>query len=204
MTRSEIDAFFASLPSNAVYGLCDETLLERSGLSFETYAALCRRENVSLIQYRSKDQNTERVGERLEKLRKLWEGVLLINDHWALRSLCDGVHVGQEDISRFGSDPAAASAALRDAVGPDCILGLSTHNAEEIAAANAYPIDYIGLGAFRTTRTKSDAAVLGTDLDMLASTSVHPVAAIGGVGFNDRFEHARMRVMGSALMAKAQ
>lgn len=204
MTRGEIDAFFASLPSNAIYGLCDETLLERHLLSLEAYVDLCRREHVSLIQYRNKDQDVARVAKRLENLRNLWDGVLLINDHWTLCPLCDGVHIGQEDLSCFCCDRFAAADALRDAVGPDCILGLSTHNAAEIVAANTYPIDYIGLGAYRATGTKRDAAVLGTDMDTLASSSIHPVAAIGGVGFDDRFEQVRMRVMGSALMERAK
>ena len=200
MTRSEINAFFVSLPSDAVYGLCDRTLLDTYSLTPETYADLCRKLGVKLIQYRSKTETADAVAEELKRLRSAWEGVLIVNDHWRLHALCDGVHVGQDDLLTFGEDPCEAAAALRAAVGSDCILGLSTHNAREIETANLLPLDYIGLGAFRATGTKDDAAVLGTDLDTLAAASVHPVAAIGGVGFDDRFEHARMRVMGSALM----
>ena len=202
MTRSEIDAFFAALPSNALYGLCDQDLLEAHNLSLQTYVDRCRALGVSLIQYRSKAADLAVAAERLAALRALWEGVLIVNDHWRLHTLCDGLHVGQEDLLAFGGGPSAA-VALREAVGPDCIIGLSTHNAAEIATANLLPVDYIGLGAFRATGTKADAEVLGTDLDALAAASRHPVAAIGGVGFGDRFAHARMRVMGRALMGEA-
>ena len=202
MTRSEIEAFFTALPSNAVYALCDQGLLEGSALSLEEYAALCRREGVSLIQYRNKHDEDARVSEQLRRLRGAWEGVLIINDRWRLHTLCDGVHVGQEDLSAFGTTPEAGAAALRGHLGPGCIIGLSTHNLREIENANRLPVDYIGLGAYRATGTKSDAAVLGEALDTLAAASRHPVAAIGGVGFEDRFEYARMRVMGSALMQR--
>jgi len=203
MTRSEIDRFFTSLPSNALYALCDRALLDSYSLTFEPYVEACRRLNVSLIQYRDKETDTETVRERLETLRALWDGVLIINDRWQLHVLCDGVHVGQDDLRRFGTDTFSAASALREKVGSDCVLGLSTHNAAEIEAANGLPVDYIGLGAFRATGTKSDAAVLGGDLDSLAAASLHPVAAIGGVGFGDRFEYARMRVMGSAIVKEA-
>jgi len=203
MTRTEIDAFFAGLRPDAVYGLCDQALLDTGDITLKAYTDLCRRESVALIQYRCKDADPLHVRAQLTALRGLWEGVLVINDHWQLHPLCDGVHIGQDDLSAFGKDAENAAAALRDIVGPDCIIGLSTHNAAEIATANRLPVDYIGLGAFRATGTKEDANVLGEDLDTLAAASRHPVAAIGGIRFEDRFEHARMRVMGSALMRKA-
>ncbi|WP_345973552.1 thiamine phosphate synthase [Sulfurimonas diazotrophicus] len=204
MTRSEIDAFFTSLPSNALYALCDQALLDSHALELEPYVEACRRLDVSLIQYRNKAAETDAVTAALERLRGLWDGMLIINDRWQLHALCDGVHVGQDDLLGFGADAAAAAQSLRGEVGGDCVIGLSTHNATEIATANTLGIDYIGLGAFRATGTKTDAAVLGEDLDTLAAASVHPVAAIGGVGFEDRFTHARMRVMGSAIIAEAQ
>ncbi|WP_345986596.1 thiamine phosphate synthase [Sulfurimonas sp. HSL-1656] len=203
MTRSEIETFFSTLPSNAIYALCDQALLDSHALALEPFVDACRRLDVAVIQYRNKDSDTETVKANLERLRGLWDGMLIINDRWQLHALCDGVHVGQDDLRGFGEDAAAACAALRGEVGSACAIGLSTHNAEEIAAANGLGIDYIGLGAFRATGTKTDAAVLGEDLDMLASASVHPVAAIGGVGLDDRFAHARMRVMGSAIVREA-
>src|SRR5699024_4969363 len=58
-----------------------------------------------------------------------------------------GVHVGQEDI------PVAA---VRELLGPDAIIGLTTGTADLIRQANAYAdmLDYVGAGPFRPTPTK--------------------------------------------------
>ena len=61
-------------------------------------------------------------------------------------------------------------------------------------------INYIGLGAYRATSTKSDAQVLGESLDTLASFSKYPVGAIGGVKINDTFLHVTYHVIGSGLL----
>ena len=65
--------------------------------------------------------------------------------------------------------------------------------------ANLLDLDYIGLGAYRATNTKEDAAPLQEQLDDLAALSKHPVAAIGGVRFDDMFENVSYRVISSAL-----
>lgn len=200
MTRSEIAAFFGSLGPNALYALCDQSLLDTYNLSLEHYVERCRRHGASLIQYRNKDADAAEVENTLLQLRSLWDGVLIINDHWQLARLCDGIHVGQEDLTRFGSSPKLAAVQLREKVGNDSIIGLSTHSVEEIGIANTLPIDYVGLGAYRSTQTKTDAQyLLGERLESIAAHSLHPVAAIGGIGFADRFERVAMRVMGSAL-----
>lgn len=200
MTRSEIAAFFSSLGPNALYALCDQSLLDAYDVSFESYVARCRHYGAELIQYRNKNADDAAAEKALMTLRRLWDGVLIMNDRWELHTLCDGIHVGQEDLLRFGTTPERAAETLRGRAGDDCIIGLSTHNPAEIAVANTLRIDYIGLGAYRATPTKTDALVLGDRLESVASRSVHPVAAIGGIGFDDRFERVAMRVMGSALL----
>lgn len=202
MRRSEIGAFFKALPPNSLYALCDQSLLDQFDCALEAYADRCRGLGAALIQYRNKSRDMDAIAEQLQRLRMLWDGPLLVNDHWRLASLCDGVHVGQEDLAAFSEVFTDAAEQLRNAVGEDAIVGLSTRNAHEIAVANTLPLDYIGLGAYRVTGTKSNTVVLGERLDTLASTSVHPVAAIGGIGFEDCFEHAAMRVMGSALLKR--
>ncbi|MDP3292748.1 MAG: thiamine phosphate synthase, partial [Sulfuricurvum sp.] len=97
-------------------------------------------------------------------------------------------------------DPSRAIKILKMAIGEDKIIGLSTHNAAEIDIANTLDINYIGLGAYRTTSTKSEAKVLGERLDEIAAHSKHPVAAIGGVKMDDTFQHVTYRVVGSGLL----
>lgn len=153
-----------------------------------------------MLQYRNKSGDTTLIAARLEALRPLFGGRLIVNDHPQLAKLCDGVHVGQEDLMRYGADPKEAVRKLRETVGGNRWIGLSTHNAEEIETANALDIDYIGLGACRATSTKSDANVLGCEkIARLAATSIHPVAVIGGVRPDDVVENVTWLVIGSAL-----
>ena len=203
MTRAEADAFFHSLPDNTVYALCDQALLDAFEMGIDEYVRRCSVLGVSLIQYRNKSAPDTVVASRLRQLRDTWEGMLIVNDRWHLCKWCDGVHLGQEDLYAIDASAAKAISWLKTRIGEDAVIGLSTHNAEEITIADGLPLDYIGLGAYRRTGTKRDARVLGSALDELASKSRHPVAAIGGVTFTDRFEHARMRVMGRAIFEKA-
>jgi len=79
-------------------------------------------------------------------------------------------------------------------------LGLSTHNKEEIIEANILDLDYIGLGAYRATHTKSEANVGGIALIKAAKDSIHPVGMIGGVTLKDEFEEPiYYKVIGSGL-----
>ncbi|HEV8254626.1 MAG TPA: thiamine phosphate synthase, partial [Vicinamibacteria bacterium] len=86
----------------------------------------------------------------------------------------DGVHVGQDDL-----DPADA----RHLLGPDALIGVSTHDPRQLAAAAAAPVDYVAVGPIFPTRSKSAAdPVVGLDLlrQARAMTS-RPLVAIGGI-----------------------
>ncbi len=183
-----------------LYALCDQESLDRRGISLEAFVSLCKKHDAEIIQYRNKSGDTHVVKKQLIALRKLWNRFLIINDSVDLALFCDGVHLGQEDLLAIDPDPARALKALKASIGHDKIVGLSTHNAEEIAAANALELNYIGLGALRATQTKEVDNILGPRLDTLAAESLHPVAAIGGVRFDDRFLHVTYHVIGSGLL----
>ena len=183
-----------------LYALCDQGLLEREGVSLETFVTICRSKNAEIIQYRNKYDEIEHVKKQLILLRKLWDGFLIINDRYELAPYCDGVHIGQEDLDAIDPEPTRALKALKTAIGTDKIVGLSTHSAAEIEQANTLDLNYIGLGAYRSTGTKAVEQILGQKLDHLAAASKHPVAAIGGVTFDDRFEHVTYHVIGSGLL----
>ncbi len=183
-----------------LYALLDERSLRRHGWSLERFVARASSLGAEIIQYRSKEGSRRDVEKRLETLAGLFEGRVIVNDYPELASLCDGVHVGQEDLQRYGESPAQAVSNLRDMVGVERWIGLSTHNEREIAVANTLPVDYIGLGACRSTSTKEDAGVLGLKrVSELALLSVHPVAAIGGVRLEDEIANVTYAVIGSAL-----
>ncbi len=186
----------------AVYALIDADLLKRHALSPEQVGRFLESEKIPIAQYRDKSASDEAVAEALEALRRSYHGTLIVNDRIDLVSLADGLHLGQEDLTAVAPDPSEAVSRVRERIG-EKILGLSTHNLSEIETANALDLDYIGLGAYRSTSTKSDAVVRGEELLSIARHSRHPVAIIGGVRWEDRFAPPiRYKVLGSALMER--
>ena len=101
---------------------------------------------------------------------------LIINDRCdlALAVKADGVHLGQEDL------PLADARRL---LGPDAIIGLSTHNPEQVRAAAALQPDYIGFGPIFGTTTKADHdPVVGLEgLCTARGLTTLPMFAIGGI-----------------------
>ena len=181
------------------YALIDAALLERYAVDLEEFAEYLNREGVGIAQYRDKQGNDEAVAHALEEIRKHYEGTLIVNDRMALIDLADGLHLGQEDLAAVDSRPEIAVTKIRERIG-DKMLGLSTHNLEEIETANTLDLDYIGLGAYRETSTKAVSSIGGDALVELAARSRHPVAIIGGVRREDTFpETITWKVLGSAL-----
>jgi thiamine-phosphate pyrophosphorylase len=103
-------------------------------------------------------------------------GVLLIvNDrpHVAVKAGADGVHVGQKDM------PAEQ---VRRVLGPDGLIGLSTHSPAELQAADPELVDYIGVGPVHVTPTKPGRPAVGLVLVRHAAAHARvPFFAIGGI-----------------------
>src|SRR5688500_537918 len=104
----------------------------------------------SMIELRDREQPDhviERSAQTFRRLADTFGALFIVNDDpYLARSLeADGVHVGQEDIS-----PAEA----REILGPEAIIGLSTHDHEQIEAAHRQPVDYISVGPIWETPTK--------------------------------------------------
>ena len=182
-----------------LYALCDAQMLQKRGVSLEAFVSLAKEKGAEVIQYRDKESDINAIKPALITLRSLYDGFLIINDHYALSHFCDGVHLGQEDLYNIDSNPQRAIKILKEVIGGDKIIGLSTHNLEEITIANTLELNYIGLGAYRASSTKDVEVVLGDRLDLLAKNSKHYVAAIGGVKMSDTFNHVRYHVIGSGL-----
>lgn len=184
-----------------LYALCDQELLDKKGLLLEDFIEIAKQKNAEILQYRNKSADIAFIKQQLIKIRKMYDGFLIVNDAYELIELCDGVHVGQEDLRAIDKDIFAAVKILREVVGKDKIIGISTHNEEEVLQANKMDLNYIGLGAYRDTTTKSDVnTLLGDKLDKIASLSRHYVAAIGGVRESDTFVHVTYHVIGSGLI----
>ena len=102
---------------------------------------------------------------------------LVVNDRADLAMLvASGLHVGQRDLP-----PSAA----RYLLGPDALLGLSTHNAAQIEQAEqtGVAIDYLALGPMYPTRSKENPdPVVGLELlRRWRPLTPRPLVAIGGI-----------------------
>ena len=183
-----------------LYALCDQELLDSHDISLEEFVRVAKSHSAEIIQYRSKKSDMAFKKIQLIKIRKLFDGFLIINDSYELVEFCDGVHLGQEDLKSIDSDIYKAAKIIRSAIGTDKILGISTHNEDEVLMTNEMDLNYIGLGAYRTTSTINVSVVLGDKLDKIALISKHPVGAIGGVKQSDSFTNVTYHVIGSGLL----
>ena len=183
-----------------IYALVDKETLRSKKVSLsELLQHLKTFPNIPILQYRNKSgTEVEKIFD-LRMIRKHYEGTLILNDSIELIAYADGLHVGQEDLRRQSADLKEAVRLIREKIG-DKLLGLSTHNKAEILEANTLDLDYIGLGAYRATNTKSEANVGGKALIEAAVYSKHPVGMIGGVRLDDEFEAPVVyNVIGSGL-----
>ncbi|MBP1976475.1 thiamine phosphate synthase [Cohnella thailandensis] len=131
-----------------------------------------------LVQLRDKDAPARELLEKARALRELTRryGVpLIVNDHpeVALAADADGVHLGQED---------APIAAARELLGPDRLIGISTHSIEQARAAERAGADYIGVGPVFPTATKPGRTAVTTSFVAEAAAEIRiPFFAIGGI-----------------------
>lgn len=125
---------------------------------------------------------------------------VLVNDRVdvaaSLRELgLAGVHLGQDDFL-----PSLA----REQLGPDALIGLSTHSPAQVARAEDEPVDYLGFGPFRATATKGYARGLGPEACWLAQeASPRPVFPIGGIDLTNigELERVSRAAVGSAILS---
>jgi thiamine-phosphate pyrophosphorylase len=133
---------------------------------------------VQVVQLREKNLGDEELVAVAHATRALCErlgALLIVNDRpWvAAEAGADGVHVGQEDM------PVAE---VRELVGEDMLIGLSTHSPAEIDAVDGQLVDYIGVGPIHETPTKPGRPAVGLELIRYAAEHAPvPFFAIGGL-----------------------
>ena len=182
-----------------IYALVDKETLLQKGVSLLSHLEHLKSFDIPILQYSNKNGSLEEKKADLLLIREHYHGILIVNDAIELIEFADGLHIGQEDIREYDQDLLNAVAKVRERIGKKQ-LGLSTHNLAEIEEANMLDLDYIGLGAFRVTKTKSEANVGGKELLEVAKLSKHPVGIIGGVKIEDEFEEPIIyKVIGSDL-----
>lgn len=175
MNRQEAMECFKAFP---IYGITAEGMSAGRN-SIEVVEAMLQA-GIRFVQYREKEKSGLERYEQCLAIRELtrkYDAAMIIDDFvdLAIAVDADGVHIGQEDL------PVKAVRAL---LGPDKVIGLSTHEPAQLQQANelAEYLDYVGVGPVYATQTKKTAQPVG--LEYVAHAVQHsrlPFVAIGGI-----------------------
>jgi thiamine-phosphate pyrophosphorylase len=158
------------LRSARLYLVCDERPDE--------FLATVLGAGVDIVQLRMKDASDEAIvatGQRFARAAAAHGALFVLNDRPDLvaAAAADGVHVGQDDM---------AVSAARAIVGPDRLIGLSTHSPAQVDRAADVDVDYIGVGPVHATPTKPGRPAVGLELvGYAAAHAAVPFFAIGGI-----------------------
>lgn len=131
-----------------------------------------------VIQLREKELDDRTLLQRARGIRHLTRrlgALFIVNDRpdIAILAEADGVHLGQEDISLQEA---------RRLLGPDALIGVSTHDLAQLQRAVLDGASYVGIGPVFPSGTKSFETLAGVDYvrQAMASTSL-PAFALGGI-----------------------
>jgi thiamine-phosphate pyrophosphorylase len=153
----------------------------------------------SLFQYRNKTASMKEAYVEALALRQAAAkaGVLfIVNDRCDLAMAvdADGVHLGQGDLPLD---------LARKVMGPDKLIGISTHNPDQVREATAGKPDYLGFGPIFQPGSKQDHdPVVGLEgLRAIRSLTSLPVFAIGGIQIDQAGEVMRAGANGVAVIS---
>jgi thiamine-phosphate pyrophosphorylase len=155
------------------YGILTDPLV-----GYVALAEIMVQKGVQVIQLRMKDVARDEVLATAQALRRVIPAgtLLIVNDdpEIAAEVGADGVHLGQDDMPY---DEA------RRIVGPQRMIGLSTHNPEQTRVACALQPDYIGVGpVFATPTKKNPDPVIGIDgMRQMLEVATVPAVVLGGL-----------------------
>jgi thiamine-phosphate pyrophosphorylase len=165
-----------------LYVIVDVDACERRGWLPQDFARACLAGGARLLQVRAKTMGgaafLRLVSDVVAQAREL-DAQVIVNDRADIAVLAGatGVHVGQDDLSVDD---------VRRIVGPEMMVGLSTHTVEQLADAVQRAISYVAIGPVFGTSTK-DTGYEAVGVEMvrqaarLASPQNIPVVAIGGM-----------------------
>jgi thiamine-phosphate pyrophosphorylase len=150
----------------------------RRGLDPIALAEAVVRGGARIVQVRDKGESSAAflaLVRRIVRVTRAAGGRVIVNDRADIARLADadGVHVGQDDL------PVDAAIEL---VGQDRIVGVSTHDREQIDRALAGPASYVAVGPVFDTATKvTGYEARGLALIRYAAGRGKPIVAIGGI-----------------------
>jgi thiamine-phosphate pyrophosphorylase len=169
-----------SLP--ALYAILDVDLTLSRGLAPLDVLDAWLDAGIRLLQVRAKSWPGGpyfELAERAVARGRAAGAIVIVNDRadTARLAAADGVHVGQDDL---------APADVRRILGPDAIVGRSTHSNAQVDAACREPVDYVAIGPVFASATRM---AVSTPLGLAGVASAVerasrlrlPVVAIGGI-----------------------
>jgi thiamine-phosphate pyrophosphorylase len=161
-----------------LYPILDTESLEARGIRLPTAAAAFLDGGAGILQIRHKGHWSRSLFEAARDTARLCREAgapLVVNDRADFALLLEaGLHLGQDDLP-----PRDA----RRLIGSEAILGFSSHNAAQLAAAGGEPVDYVALGPiFATASKRNPDPVVGVEeISRLRALIEKPLVAIGGI-----------------------
>lgn len=161
-----------------IYPILDSQSLARKGISLERAATALLEGGAGILQIRRKEHWTRDSFEEARRVAGLCRehgALLIVDDRADIAALLEvGLHVGQDDLC-----PADA----RKIIGPDAVLGFSTHNATQLGLAAGEPVTYVSIGpVFPTASKENPDPVLGLEqVRTCRALTTKPLVAIGGI-----------------------
>jgi thiamine-phosphate pyrophosphorylase len=164
-------------PASRFYPIIDADICRSRDLSPRALATRCFQAGVRVLQLRVKSGGSAAflgLAAAIVEDARPFEAAVIVNDRADIARLAGaaGVHVGQEDLPPAG---------VRAIVGSG-VVGLSTHDLEQVAAGLSSPADYVAVGPIFGTATKDTGyEARGLELVRQAVNRGKPIVAIGGI-----------------------
>jgi thiamine-phosphate pyrophosphorylase len=161
-----------------IYPILDTESLARRSLALEAAAAAFLEGGAGILQIRHKGHWSRDLFAACRQVARLCQeaGVdLIVNDRADFALLLGaGLHVGQDDLP-----PREA----RKLMGPDAVIGFSSHSVNQLCAAGGEPVDYVALGpVFGTASKQNPDPVVGVEeVRRCRPLLEKPLVAIGGI-----------------------
>ncbi|HVV47382.1 MAG TPA: thiamine phosphate synthase [Bryobacteraceae bacterium] len=165
-------------PLPRVYPIVDTGVLARLNFDPVRAAAALLEGGARILQFRHKEFWSRDVFAQAEEIAALCRSasaLFIVNDRADYAALLGaGLHLGQDDLL-----PADA----RRVIGERATIGFSTHNEEQMRAAQSQPVDYFAFGPVFTTTSKErpDPTVGIEELRAVRSLAQKPLVSIGGI-----------------------
>ncbi|MEE9394746.1 MAG: thiamine phosphate synthase [Planctomycetota bacterium] len=159
----------------------------------------CLRAGIKIVQFREKDLEPSEIlirSRQTQSLAQRFNAAFVINDdpHLAHALSACALHLGQDD-----SDLAEA----RDIVGPEMVIGLSTHSLSQVESAASNPhLNYVAIGPVFKTTTKLAGPPIGPELAARAQDILppnRPLFPIGGISLQNIQQLRRLGVHNAAI-----